>query len=162
MKILDNIPKYNDEQLLNLFNNAMTMLEKGQQIENANMVLEALKDEWRIRAERSSEGMVNLGPPKQGLLKKIGYKVGNEGASEKKRRDLIDFIICADPLPFVWSPAYMAEWGEPMSKKRYNKLTTVIRSLAVKNQNVQNIDKAIIEWQTDLDYIDENWRDKVL
>ena len=161
MRIFEDIPTYTDEQLLTLFHNAMTMLEEGRQTENAQKVLNALKDEWRIRAERAQERIIKPGAPKEGLLKKIGYKVGNEGASEKKRRELLDFIVSADPLPFVWSPAYMAEWGPSKSKKRYAKLTTVIRSLAFGNQNLPNIEKAIIEWETDLEYLSERWKQVV-
>lgn len=161
MRVLENIPNYNDEELLNLFTNAMRMLEQGKQTDNATLVIDALKDEWRIRAERAAEGIIKTGAPKEGLLKKIGYKVGKEGASEKRRRQLLDFIITADPLPFVWSPAYMEGWGKAGSPERYNKLTSVIRSLSNGNQHLPNIDKAIIEWQTDLDYLDQHWKEKI-
>ena len=98
--------------------------------------------------------------PENGVLSVVGYKVGNEGEKTSIRRKLLDFIM-TENLPPVGSPAYMAEWGEKMSKERYRKLHRVIRVLASSGKTLGNMDKAVIEWEEDLDYLENNWKFKV-
>ena len=61
-------------------------------------------------------------------------------------------------LPFCGSPAYMAEWGYPNSKKRYRKLRDVLNQLIYKNRNFPEMTAAIIDWKTDLEYIKNKWK----
>ena len=90
----------------------------------------------------------------------VGYKVGNEGEKTSIRRKLLDFIM-SENLPPVGSPAYIAECGEKMSKDRYRKLHRVIRVLASSGKTKGNRDKAVIEWEEDLEYLENNWKFKV-
>ena len=60
-------------------------------------------------------------------------------------------------MPFCGSPAYMAEWGYPNSKKRYRKLRDVLSQLIYKNRNYQDKTSAILHWKTDLEYIKKHY-----
>ena len=87
----------------------------------------------------------------------MGYKVGKDGVSRQRREILLSNILTR-PIPFCGSPAYMIEWGAPNSRKRYNKLTKVIQRLIIKNKNMPGIEKTIIEWNEDLIYLKENYK----
>jgi hypothetical protein len=62
-----------------------------------------------------------------------------------------------ETLPPVSSPTYMAEWGEKLTKARYRKLHRVIRVLSSRGKTTGNMDKAISEWEDDLEYLEKTW-----
>ena len=66
----------------------------------------------------------------------------------------------SDTLPFVGSPAYIYEWGDPLSRKRYIKLTNVLKRLYFKAKGL-SWEKAMIEWDSDYDYVVETWKERV-
>jgi len=151
MSIIDKIPSLSDDELLNLFNNALNLIDKGKNIEKAHQVIGAIQIEWKARYEKYKNKMYVADRPQKGILSSLGYAVGENGVSTKRRRQILEYILTG-VLPFTGSPAYMAEWGDENSARRYNKLRSVLNSLIVSNKN-KNMHKAIIEWSEDLDYL---------
>ena len=160
LKVIQNIPNLDDNALSRLFVNAQKLLDKNEENFDARQVIEAIKSEWKIRLQLFNQNKYKAATPENGVLSVVGYKVGNEGEKTSIRRKLLDFIM-TENLPPVGSPAYMAEWGEKMSKERYRKLHRVIRVLASRGKTLGNMDKAVIEWEEDLEYLENHWEPKV-
>ena len=159
MSIINKIPNLSDEELLRLFKNAFDLIERKKSEEQANHVLQGIQNEWELRLKKHISGDYKPERPKIGILSSLGYSVGESGVKSKRRRLIIDYIINGT-LPFVGSPAYMAEWGGPFTGKRYHKLQTVLSEMVLQNKN-KGWDKAIIEWNEDLGYLRETWKHKL-
>ena len=155
LKIISNLPKFDDQKISNIFKNCCDIVSnnKSQSLE-AEMIIEAIKNEWKKRLTMALSGKYKADRPEIGMLSYLGYHVGQEGESLKKRRFILDFII-NEELPLVQSPSYTAEWGDPKTKKRYLKTYKVIQFFIDKytNYKQQGYEKAIIEWNEDIDYL---------
>ena len=156
MKILENIPSMDDNKLARLFSNALEMKRKRKMEEDADKVIKAVQEEWKKRLILYEEGEYKADTPDQGVLKTLGYKVGNDGVEKETREYLLDYILTSQ-LPLIGSPAYIAEWGEESSALRYKKLHRVIRVLASSAITIGNMNKAATEWEEDLLYIEKKW-----
>ena len=150
--MLSKIPNMADRELLVLFKNAHKVLEKNGSTnkDQASEIITAIEGEWEDRVARAEGGTYQPELPDIGMLKTLGYSVGNSGEKLKIRRQILRTLMVS-VLPVVGSPAYTASWGSPNSVKRYKKLETTLNSF------IANADpgweKAILEWREDLDYI---------
>lgn len=82
------------------------------------------------------------------------------GLKQNRRRELLDQVM-SETLPFVGSPAYMFEWGQPLTRVRYRKLhrvLTVFRSGALHDERMET---AVGHWTEDLEYIEKTWEPRV-
>ena len=70
-----------DNKLTKLFANALEMKRKRKMEENADNVIKAVQQEWDKRLKLQKEGRYKADTPDQGVLKTVGYKVGNDGAT---------------------------------------------------------------------------------
>ena len=156
MKILENIPSMDDNKLARLFSNALEMKRKKKTEEDTDKVIKAVQEEWKKRLSLFEEGEYKADTPDQGILKTIGYKVGNDGVRKESREYLLDYILTSQ-LPLIGSPTYIAEWSEENSALRYKKLHRVIRVLASSAITIGNMNKAATEWEEDLLYIEKKW-----
>lgn len=156
MKVIEKIPSMSDNELSRLFINVMEFIENKKQLDIAIQVKLAIQTEWARRLEAYNEGSYKAETPETGVLKTIGYKVGNDGLPESKRRLLINYLI-SETLPTVGGPAHMAEWGEPLTKLRYQKAHRVIQVLLSSAKTLGYMDKAAREWEDDLRYMEETW-----
>ena len=156
MSITKNIPNMDDNRLSVLFFNAQKLISEGKRLEEAKSVVQAVQTEWRKRLEAFRQGGYRADTPEEGVLKTVGYKVGNDGIGEAMRHQLLDFVMTGT-LPPVGSPAHMEEWGEPHSTTRYRKLHRVIRVLASSGKHFENMRKAVQEWEDDLLYLEHRW-----
>ena len=106
----------------------------------------------------SSTGDLLIGPwPQVGLLKYMGYQVGENGVSSKKRRNILEKIYTSQ-IPNLFHHDYMKEWGEPLSVTRMKKLSNTIASLARNNKRKQHPPlQAIREWEDDLDWLKKSF-----
>ena len=82
-----------DNKLLRLFHNVIDHLEKGQKVDQALDLLNQIELEWKKRLENYLMGDERVTRPDQGMLKTIGYRVGNDGIIYTKRRLILDRII---------------------------------------------------------------------
>ena len=71
-----------DNKLAKLFTNALEMKRKKKMEENADNVIKAVQAEWKKRLELYQKGSYKADTPDQGVLKTVGYKVGNDGVSD--------------------------------------------------------------------------------
>jgi hypothetical protein len=85
IRILQNIPKMDDNALSRLFINAQRLLYKNPENQDTISVIEAIKTEWEKRLREFRVGKHKASSPEQGVLSVVGYKVGNEG--EKPRSE---------------------------------------------------------------------------
>lgn len=155
-----NISKLDDNELLKLFHNVIEHLDKGKKVSEARSILQQIEDEWKIRLVDYLLGDKKSTRPEQGMLKTIGYKVGNDGLTYTKRRLILDRLILGE-LPFCGSPSYMAEWGNPRTKKRYRKLRDVLSQLIFKNKRFQEMEVATGDWDDDLKYVKKKWHEVI-
>jgi len=153
VSILDKIANMNDNDLQQLYLNAIEIISKNKPNKSqAKEVLQTISDEWAHRLRECKKGDYKPSYPKEGMLAFLGYHVGQNGTKTKIRHKILDFIIHKD-LPLVQSPAYSFEWGGPLSNKRYKKLLRTLKSLSESKEGLSNMEKAIIEWREDIDYI---------
>lgn len=90
----------------------------------------------------------------QGVLSYLGYKVGENGASESSRRSILTSVFCNN-LPNLVSQDYMLTWGEPKSVTRLKKMANSIAAFTrnAKRNNPLGFGVAINEWETDLMFL---------
>ena len=91
--------------------------------------------------------------PETGLLKVMGYRVGNDGESTDVRQDILKAIF-KGPIPHVHSIAYMEEWGKDGTKKRFNKLRNTLWGL--RNRMMSSADLAREDYSEDIEWLDLN------
>ena len=120
-KITAQIPKMSDDELFNLFKNAIRLLAKDEN-DAARSVINAIGREWQRRLERARAGKYSPETPQVGMLATLGYHVGQVSGEPMAVRRKILAHLMEERLPFVGSPAYTDEWGSPKSRKRYHKL----------------------------------------
>lgn len=156
MKVITQIPSMDDNALARLLGNARAMLIKNPDQASALSVVNAINDEWERRLDLFRKGQYKASSPKGGVLSAVGYKVGNAGENTSVRHQLLDHILSGN-LPPVGSPAYMEEWGEPLSRTRFIKLHRVIRVLASSAAHDDKLHAAMEDWEEDLRYLDSKW-----
>jgi hypothetical protein len=90
----------------------------------------------------------------EGLLKFMGYAVGQNGAYRNKRQQVLDYVF-NEQVPKVQSLEYMAEWGNPQSDTRLKKLANSLATFTRNARRRRNSDmnQAIIEWEEDISYL---------
>lgn len=96
----------------------------------------------------------------EGLLKFMGYAVGQLGAYRTRRRQVLDYVF-NEKIPKVQSYDYMAEWGDPSSAKRLQKLANSLATFArnAKCRRTSDMEHAIAEWEEDLAYLKNTYFD---
>ena len=165
-KIIKLIPKKDDNELCQMFKNAIDIIANNKPLKQEAMkMLSAIQAEWKRRIELFKLGKYKVTKPTEGMLGFLGYHVGHSGEPKERRRYLIDFIMLEE-LPLVQSPAYLLEWDKPNSWGRYKKLQRVLQGMILTTQSRKDIeykdfDKAIMEWKDDLEYLQKKWRNIV-
>ena len=151
-KIISNLPNFDEDKLAKIFQNCCVVIsdDKPEKYE-AESIIEAIKLEWKRRSTLSASSRTR---PNIGMLGFLGYKVGQEGETKKKRQFILNYVV-NEQLPFVQSPMYIKEWGDPKSKKRYLKTYNVIKNFIDKYTNYKQsgFEKALIEWSEDIQYL---------
>ena len=155
--VLLKIPSMNDNDLLDLYKNAVRLISNDK-FPDAEEVVKGIGDEWGKRLAQAKEGRYKATTPDIGMLKSLGYSVGESGVRTQKRRIILDTVI-TENLPIIGSPAYTLEWGEKNSRKRYKKLHRTIQAFisGAVTQNRSNMEKAVIEWKEDLEYVENKF-----
>lgn len=94
----------------------------------------------------------------QGLLKFMGYAVGQKGAYRNRRQQVLDYVF-NEKVPKVQSNEYMAEWGDPKSVDRLKKLADSLATFArnARRRRSSDMDHAIAEWEEDLKYLKDTY-----
>lgn len=146
-----------DNKLRGLFLNAFKFILKNERIEEAEAIIEAIQTTWAARVKAYDFNQYKADTPDTGMLKALGYHVGERGEAEALRHKILDYIMTGT-LPPAGSPPYYAEWGEPLTRERYRKLHRVLASSAA---HFENMEKAHREWEDDLVYLEKMWDRRV-
>jgi hypothetical protein len=157
--VIEKIPTMSDEDLLALFHNAARLLSKGPNLA-AESVIKAIEREWKKRLDRARAGTRSTARPNDGMLATLGYRVGSvNGEKTPIRRQILKLVLEQLQLPIVGSPAYTDEWGAPNSSKRYEKLIRFLESQLTNPGNINrpNMEKAMIEWAEDLEWVQRTY-----
>jgi hypothetical protein len=157
--VIEKIPTMSDEDILALLHNATRLLAKGPNLA-AESVIKAIEREWKVRLDRARAGTSSTARPNDGMLATLGYRVGSvNGEKMPIRRQILKLVLEQLQLPIVGSPAYTDEWGEPKSSKRHEKLVRFLESQLANpgNTNRPNMEKAMIEWAEDLNWVQKNY-----
>ena len=94
--------------------------------------------------------------PETGVLKKMGYKVGQRGRSSSARLQVLDQVMEVRLVPGSdGAEAYIQQWGEPMTTVRLLKIANCLASFAVGKKRVtpRDCSEAIAHWESDLEYL---------
>ena len=125
----------------------------------AESIIADIECEWKRRLDLARAGNCAYGSPPEGMLATLGYHVGNvEGESTPVRRLILKHLV-ERQLPLVQSPAYTDEWGTPKSSERVHKLIRFLESQLnnPRNNNAPNMERAMIEWSEDLEWVQETF-----
>lgn len=94
------------------------------------------------------------GWPAVGVLRQLGYHVGQSGPSANQRRDILSKVLEANLAGGVGDDAtgYIASWGLPGSMKRLEKTANSIAAFvrSAKRKTSADYSVAIAEWESDL------------
>jgi hypothetical protein len=149
--VLDLLQGKSDADLLIIFNNCVRTLAKGTN-ENAVQVVQGIEQEW----QRRLKGWSSDPRPNEGMLAALGYHVGNNGEKLAVRRRILKHVLEGE-LPVVGSVAYTAEWGRPLSRQRFDKLTRFFMNMLEGAGNNPGMTSANAQWQADLDWVKEQY-----
>lgn len=86
-------------------------------------------------------------------LKKLGYAVGKTKGVEKRQRQKILRQAIHGTLPRTHSSKYMAEWGQPGTRRRIWRMANHLAWLAQLWSRLPSHDIAVSEWREDLDFM---------
>ncbi|GAA2545340.1 hypothetical protein [Mycolicibacterium diernhoferi] len=92
--------------------------------------------------------------PSNGVLRELGYKVGQNGLGPVERRRILRTAY-AVTLTGVSKEtrSYIAEWGEPNSQQRADKIERCLSNFAeVARRRSADMSEAIADWEDDLDW----------
>ena len=97
----------------------------------------------------------------RGLLKFMGYSVGQNGGIRSERQYILDYVY-NERIPRVNSHLYMDEWGDPKTTPRLHKTADSIASFVrmAKRRDDADMELAISEWEEDLTYIKTKYYDR--
>lgn len=92
--------------------------------------------------------------PSSGVLSELGYKVGRSGLGPVERRRI---LRTAHAVTLIGSSketrSYIAEWGEPNSRQRADKIERCLSNFAeVARRRSADMSEAIEDWEDDLDW----------
>ena len=124
------------------------VLEEKLKLAECRLVIAEIKIEWSKRLEEGDQ----TGYPDEGLMRTMGYRVGDTQGIKAEYRKLIMSEILEGPIPFVNSPAYMREWGSDGSLTRFNKMQRFLNS-EINSPLQRNNYRAISEWKDDLAWL---------
>jgi hypothetical protein len=92
-------------------------------------------------------------------LTAMGYHVGRTaGVSDAKRRDILMHILYgALCFPEGFSDEEREGWGEPGSAPRLQKIVTHIKQNICLRRNLQNMEDAVDDWESDLEWFERQF-----
>ena len=157
MYLLAILQHKDDASLIIMFQNCMRAIRRGgPRVTVAEQLINTINLEMNRRLALANAYHFSAETPSVGLLKAMGYSVGNNGETIETRREIIDYIM-TKPLPPISSISYMASWGDPLSQRRYQKLSRTLESFVSNSHSRGSMDLACYQWEQDLLYIQEKW-----
>ena len=99
---------------------------------------------------------LDLDVPRKGLLHFMGYRVGKTSTlTTVERRAILDNVFKNEIRIGGLSPHYIAEWGQPRSRQRLEKIANSIAAFSRNAQKRRNpsMSQAVADWEDDLQYL---------
>lgn len=171
-KMLNAIPTMRPDKLVSSWTNANRTLsdpKKAELHEKARQIILAVEKAWDALVLEEGELFLwpstEVGPASgasspsgfrsEGMLSYLEYRVGKNADCPAPVRQLILSRVFEGKLPKVYEPAYMAEWGDPMSARRLKKMAESLAAFArnAKRKDEDRYDEAIRQWEQDLDFL---------
>jgi hypothetical protein len=173
--IVEKIPNMKTPETLQLWRNAVDIasdpMKKAQHRLAADVIL-AVRAEWERRgrlpigdedmfawpstAADGGDGSLSTEDwTREGVLKSMGYKVGQVDGRPTNARERILGEIFDGPLPPVFVAGYLAEWGRPRTTRRLRKMAETIAALTrnAKRRKDARMRSAIRDWEHDLGFL---------
>jgi hypothetical protein len=113
-----------------------------------------------FRSSPSEGRRLLVDSPTPGVLKQMGYQVGNDGWETARRRAILKQVFEAELVATSsGANSYVREWGAPGSRQRLVKMTDAIAAFA-RNAGRQKADftQAIADWEQDLAWLRATYR----
>lgn len=172
--IVDKIPGMKIRDTVELWRNAIRILENPKQRSKhveAKLVIKVIEAEWERRrrhpnpdemfswpSTKADIGSGNLdteGWQQEGVLKFMGYKVGNTDGELPNIRERILSHVFTGPLPPIFPKRYLDEWGNPSTARRLQKMAEAIASFtrSAKRRHDARMQAAIKDGEKDLEYL---------
>jgi hypothetical protein len=99
-------------------------------------------------------GQTNADRVEHSPLNMMNYRVGRtNGLYPNQRHNILKEAFETDNLPPVSTTAYMEEWGQARSRKRLWRIAHHLAWLAKFQQNNPNMEYAIADWVSDLEWL---------
>jgi hypothetical protein len=125
----------------------------------AHPALEYLSNCWlawpSTFVSRSGGGGLLLESPELGMLRYMGYKVGERGLPAAERRAILAEVF-SSKLENINSPEYMQGWGRPKSKERLKKMADSMAAFC-QSQKRKGNDLAASHYEEDLRWLYKNY-----
>jgi hypothetical protein len=87
----------------------------------------------------------------------FGYRTGTtKGRTEKDRREILQYCLAAE-FPDFFPGSYRTSWGRPASRTRYRKVVSHIEHQIALKEGVGNAPVAVREWNSDVNWLRENF-----
>jgi hypothetical protein len=99
--------------------------------------------------------------PQIGMLKYLGYKVGQSGAFRTDRQKTLEVAFTVQELPKVNSQDYVKAWGNASSGVRLKKIADSIAAFCrnARRQNSESYEISIADYETDLAWLKRTYYD---
>jgi hypothetical protein len=144
------------EDLLQRFLNAVSLIVRERQVEDAKRLIVAIQQEWK-RRRNHGDAINGFERPETGMLAALGYHVGQmQGQLARTRREILKFVLGGE-LPMVHSASYTDEWGEPNSPKRYWKLVRFLQNNIENNRTNPTKKLAVRHWSEDFEWVERHY-----
>jgi hypothetical protein len=172
-RVAARIPSYDMGKLLQTWKNALRSMSQTRttlELSKIANIIDLIEREWSSRscvpvdskfnwpttnAPKAVRSIGGLDSEQEGMLSFLEYHVGQLGGlSSFERKAILDRVF-EGRLPKVFVDSYMAEWSEPKSAKRLQKMAECIAAFArnAKRRKDDRMDQAIREWENDLEYL---------
>lgn len=100
---------------------------------------------------------------KEGMLQHYNYHVGNGSRSDSFRQQQLRRLMSEDFDDKIFAKNYILSWGEPLSIARLMKLANTIASMCRNaKRSPHDYEKAIAEWERDLEYLRKKYYEQLL
>ena len=102
---------------------------------------------------------IHIDLPSPGVLQQMGYKVGRSGLPIDERRAILRTVLTAELFSTDESRSYVAEWGSPRSRQRFDKTTRCLSAFVDSARRRQgDYSVAIDDWTDDLEWLRETYQ----
>lgn len=157
-----------------LWRNALHALAdpgKSARHQAARIVLRAVQDEWErrernldpnedgfpwpsTRADGGSGSLKAASWLPEGLLKFVGYTVGDTAGQDDLVRCQLLAAIFDGPIPPVFPRGYMRKWSRPGTPARLRQLAETLAAFARNAKRREaDLSRAVEDWEADLDFL---------